>query len=120
MSNFKTLLIQDSRIANITDQETFAVTDGPSQSNYQNFSATTQSASSIVWNVQIPSENIVIDRHLLMQSEVALTLTLSSTVLDGFDSTTCGEDTLVFDYELYLKIQEIYYQCFLECTIDVN
>ena len=43
MSNFKTLLIQDSRIANITDQETFAVTDGPSQSNYQNFSATTQS-----------------------------------------------------------------------------
>ena len=105
MSNFKTLLIQDSRIANITDQETFAVTDGPSQSNYQNFSATTQSASSIVWNVQIPSENIVIDRHLLMQSEVALTLTLSSTVLDGFDSTTCGEDTLVFDYGLSDSLQ---------------
>ena len=64
MSNFKTCLIQDSRIANITDEETFAVLDGPSQSNYQNFTATSQSASSIVWNVQIPSENIVIDRHL--------------------------------------------------------
>lgn len=29
-SNFKTCLIQDSRISNITDQETFAVLDGPS------------------------------------------------------------------------------------------
>ena len=32
MSDFKTLLIQDSRIANITDKETFAVFDGASQS----------------------------------------------------------------------------------------
>ena len=104
-SNFKTCLIQDSRISNITDQETFAVLDGPSQSNYQNFSATTQSASSIVWNVQIPSENIVIDRHLLMQSEVTLTLTLSSTSLAGLDSTAATADALVFDYGLSDSLQ---------------
>ena len=86
MSNFKTLLIQDSRIANITDEETFAVCDGASQSTFQNFNATTQSASSIVWNIQIPSENIVIDRHLLMKSDITLTLTLSSSIIAGFNA----------------------------------
>ena len=54
MSTFKTVLIQDSRISNITDEETFGVLDGASQSTFQNFTATTQSSSSIVWNIQIP------------------------------------------------------------------
>ena len=68
MSTFKTILVQDSRISNITDEETFTVLDGASQSTFQNFTATSSSASSIVFNIQIPSENIVIDRHLLLQS----------------------------------------------------
>ena len=105
MSNFKTCLIQDSRIANITDEETFAVLDGPSQSNYQNFTATSQSASSIVWNVQIPSENIVIDRHLLMQSTVTLTLTLSSSTISGMNGVANTNEACVFDYGLTDSLQ---------------
>ena len=61
--SLKTVLIQDARIADMTDEEHFAVLDGASQSTFQNFAASTQSSSSIVWNVQIPSENVVIDRH---------------------------------------------------------
>ena len=105
MSNFKTCLIQDSRIANITDEETFAVLDGPSQSNYQNFTATSQSASSIVWNVQIPSENIVIDRHLLMQSTITLTLTLSSSTITGLNGAEAPNEVCVFDYGLTDSLQ---------------
>jgi hypothetical protein len=105
MSTFKTILIQDSRIANITDEETFAVADGPSQSSFQNFTATTQSASSIVFNIQIPSENIVIDRHLLMQSTITLDLTLSSSLIDGFNATPAPKSVLVFDYGLTDSLQ---------------
>ena len=105
MSTFKTILIQDSRIANITDEEVFAVADGPSQQTQQNFTATTQSASSIVFNIQIPSENIVIDRHLLMQSTITLDLTLSSSLIDGFNATPAPKSVLVFDYGLTDSLQ---------------
>ena len=100
MSNFKTCLVQDSRISNITDVETYAVFAGPSQSNYQNFAATSASSSALIWNVQIPSENIVIDRHLLIQSTVTLTLNL--VFPDALDD---GENVLVFDYGLTDSLQ---------------
>jgi len=100
MSNFKTCLVQDSRISNITDVETYAVMAGPSQSNYQNFAATSASSSALIWNVQIPSENIVIDRHLLIQSTVTLTLNLVFP-----DADDPGFDVLVFDYGLTDSLQ---------------
>ena len=58
MSDFSTILIEDSRIANITEKETFAVMSGASQCTYQAFNATSTSSSSIVFNCQIPSENV--------------------------------------------------------------
>lgn len=90
MSNLKTILIEDSRISNITDQETYSVLSGASQNTYQEFVANSTSSSAIIFNCQIPSENIVVDRHLLIQSTVTLTLNLSGTNL-----TT--QDKLVFN-----------------------
>lgn len=78
MSDFRTVLIEDSRIADITDREVFGVQSGASQSTYQQFNAVSASNSSIVFNVQVPSENIVIDRHLLVQTELTFTLNLSN------------------------------------------
>lgn len=77
MSDFKTALIEDSRIADITDEEVFGVQSSASQSTYQQFQAVSTSNSSIVFNVQVPSENIVIDRHLLLQSSIYLTILAS-------------------------------------------
>lgn len=71
MSDFKCVLIEDARIADITSTEGFGVLSGASQSTYQQFQAVSASNSSVVFNVQIPSENIVIDRHLLLASEVS-------------------------------------------------
>jgi len=78
MSDFRTVLIEDSRIADITDREVFGVQSGASQTTYQQFNAVSASNSSIVFNVQCPSENIVIDGHLLIQTELTLTLNLSN------------------------------------------
>ncbi len=71
MSDFRTVLIEDARIADITATEVFGVQSSASQSTYQQFQAVSTSNSSIVFNVQVPSENIVIDRHLLLSSKLS-------------------------------------------------
>jgi hypothetical protein len=98
MSDFSTILIEDSRIANITEKETFAVMSGASQCTYQAFNATSTSSSSIVFNCQIPSENVIIDRHLLMQSTVTLTITLNA---NNYTDNTI----LAFNYGLSDSLQ---------------
>lgn len=80
MSSFQTALIEDSRIADITDKEMFGVISGPSQSTFQQYNAVSASNSSIVFATQIPSENIVIDRRLLINSTVNFTITAGGTV----------------------------------------
>jgi len=75
MSSFKTCLIEDSRIADITDSEVFGVLSGAAQSTYQQYNAVSASNSSIVFSVQVPSENIIIDRRLLLNSTVNFTIT---------------------------------------------
>ena len=75
MSSFSTALIEDARIADITDKEVFGVFSGPSQSTYQQYNAVSASNSSIVFSAQIPSENILIDRRVLINSTVNFTIT---------------------------------------------
>jgi len=77
-TDFKTVLIESSLIADITDTEVFGVQSGPAQSTYQQFQAISASNSSIVFNVQVPSENIVIDRHLLLQSTLSFTVSIAN------------------------------------------
>ena len=102
--SLKTVLTQDARISDITDVECFAILDGASQSTFQNFASSTQTSSSIVWNIQIPSENVVIDRHLLMQSTVTLKLTLAGPTGTGITGDAT-KSTLVFDYGLADSLQ---------------
>ena len=66
--------IEDSRISDITDKEIFGVHSSASQSTYQQYQANTQTNSSITFNCQIPSENIVIDREIKIQSTVTFTI----------------------------------------------
>jgi hypothetical protein len=75
--DFKTALIESTTINDLTDEEVFGVLSGPALSTYTQFQAISASSSQIVWNVQVPSESIVIDRHLLMTSTVNFTLNLT-------------------------------------------
>jgi hypothetical protein len=79
MSDFRCVLIEDSRIADITSTEGFGVLSGASQSTFQQFQAVSASNSSIVFNIQVPSENIVIDRHLLLSSTLAFEISAGGT-----------------------------------------
>lgn len=76
-SDFKTVLIESAIISDITSEEVFGVQSGPAQSTYQQFQAVSASNSAITFNVQVPSENIVIDRHVLLQSTVSFTISAS-------------------------------------------
>jgi hypothetical protein len=73
--DFKTALIESSIISDITDQETFGVLAGPALSTYTQFQAISASSSQIVFNIQVPSEAIVINREVYMASDVAFTIT---------------------------------------------
>ena len=70
MADINPVLVKDKRINQITDQVDYGVYSGASQNTFQQFPATTQSASNISFNVQVPSENIVVDRNIYISSEV--------------------------------------------------
>ena len=77
MSSFKTCLIKDSRIADITAEETYGVMSGGSQVTQTQILATSQSTSSLVFQVQVPSENIVIDRNVMIRGTVNFQINIS-------------------------------------------
>lgn len=80
MADIKLALIKDSIIGDITDRLDFAVMSGGANNTYQPFQAVSSSASSIVYNVQIPSESIVISREVLQQSTVSFTIAIPAGV----------------------------------------
>jgi len=75
MSDFKTVLVRDSVIGDITSDLDFAVRSGASQTTYQRFPATSASNSSLIFSVQVPSENVVIGRDVLLTTGLSFTMT---------------------------------------------
>ena len=70
-NDFRTVLVKDSTIADITPDLDFCVKSGASSTTYQPFRSTTQSNSSLIFNVQVPSENIVMGRDVLVRASLA-------------------------------------------------
>jgi hypothetical protein len=73
-SAFKTELIKDATIADITPDLTYAVVSGASSTTYQQFTASSNSNSSLNWSVQLPSESIVMGRDILLNTTMTLTI----------------------------------------------
>jgi hypothetical protein len=76
MSDFKTVLVKDSVIGDITSDIDFAVKSGASQCTYQRFPSTSSSNSSLIFNVQVPSENVVIGRDVLVTTGITFSVTV--------------------------------------------
>lgn len=74
MSDFKTILVKDSVIGDITSDLDFAVKSGASQTTFQPFPSTSASNSALIWNVQVPSENVVIGRDVLLNTALCIEL----------------------------------------------
>ncbi len=77
MADINPVLVKDKRINQITDQVDYGVYSGASQNTFQQFNATTASASNISFNVQVPSENIIVDRNVFISSKVNFTVAMS-------------------------------------------
>jgi len=78
MSDLKTVLINDSRIEDISGEIGFSVIGGPQQSTFQPQMANTSSNTSHSWQINVPSENIVVDRRILLDTDVAFTITITN------------------------------------------
>lgn len=76
---FHTALVTDSKIAQITDDLAFAVYQGASSNTFQQFTAVSNSNSNLTFNVQIPSESVVINREVLINALMTITLTIGGT-----------------------------------------
>ena len=70
MSELSTVLINDSRYNDITDSVTIGVKDGPASVIYQKYQHNSNSTSSTLFNVNIPSENTLVDRNIHVQGSV--------------------------------------------------
>lgn len=78
MADFKTSLVKQSVLSDITDELDYAVMSGASSNTYQQFNAVSSSASAITFNLQVPSENIVVNREVLVQSDIYFTVNITN------------------------------------------
>jgi hypothetical protein len=97
MSDFRTVLVRDSVIGDITSDLDFAVRSGASQTTYQRFPATSASNSSLIFSVQVPSENVVIGRDVLLTSGITFTMEAGNAAGAGNPGAVAVGAT-VFDY----------------------
>ena len=70
MSDLSTFLIEDPRISKMESSVSMGVKDGPASSIVQKYKPNSNSTASCLFNVNIPSENTVVDPHLLVDATI--------------------------------------------------
>lgn len=102
-SDFSTVLVKDDRLANLTDQITYAVNKGAQQISVADFNATSQSNSSHVYNIIVPSLETIIDRRVEWTSTV--TLKITSTCAANKQAINYGNRDVLGPFPLHQLIQ---------------
>lgn len=72
--DFQKVLVKDDRLV-VSDQIKYAVCKGGQNMTSAQFNAISQSTSSHTYNIQVPSEQTIVDRRVLWQSTITLKLT---------------------------------------------
>jgi hypothetical protein len=116
-SDFRTVLIRDSRLG-ITDELSYAVQSGGSNVTYQQYQAITATASNMVFNCQIPSESIVINREILLQSTLAMSFAISG-VTGGASAFDYGSSDAFQSFPL-AKLMTTLTATINNCNVSVN
>jgi hypothetical protein len=86
-SEIKTILVNDPRISRITSDIHVAVKEGPASCVVQGYKTNSNSNSTTLFNVNVPSENTLVDRNLRVQATLKLVLDLTmkaDTTTDAF------------------------------------
>jgi len=79
-SDYTAKLIRDSHLNDITNQFEVAVMQGAHQNTYQQYIATSSSSSNLSFNIQPPSESIVVERNLLLAARVKFSISIGPNV----------------------------------------
>jgi hypothetical protein len=80
--DFQKVLVKDDRL-NVTDAVQYAVHKGGQNMTPATFQAISSTPSSVTFNIQVPSEQTLIDRRVLWRSTCILKLTVTGTALNA-------------------------------------
>ena len=82
-SELSTFLIEDPRISRITSDIHVAVKDGPASCVIQGYPTNSNSASTTLFNVNVRSENTLVDRNIRVQGTIqcVMELTVGATAI---------------------------------------
>lgn len=70
--SFSKVLVKDDRIGNLTDTVAYGVLKGGQSITSTKFMSTSASTSSMVFNIQVPSETTIIDRLVMLEATITL------------------------------------------------
>jgi len=90
MSDFKPILVRDSRLNDITSQVEIAMPQGAERSTFQRFSASSSSTSNMSFNIQPPSQSTAVDRNVMIRSTVNSVLRITNVPV-GVDAFPYGD-----------------------------
>jgi hypothetical protein len=85
-SDFSTVLVKDARLSGITDQLTYAVQSGASSNTYQEFNAIGPSNSQLAFNIQVPSENVVVNREVFLRATIKFTVQVAAAAIASVEA----------------------------------
>jgi hypothetical protein len=77
-SEIKTFLINDNRISGISSEIMMPIKRGPSSSVIQSYKQVSNSSSSCLFNVSVPSENTLVNRNLRINAKLQMTVTFNN------------------------------------------
>jgi hypothetical protein len=82
MSELNTFLIAHPRYADVISSVSVAVKDGPASVIPQSYTHNSNSQSCTVYDINVPSENTLVDRNLKVEGYVRVTYTTTVSAVD--------------------------------------
>jgi hypothetical protein len=81
-ADFEKILVKDPRL-DVSDSIKYAVVKGGQNVTASPFLNISESDSQVVWNIQVPSEQTIVDRRVLWSSTLTITVDVSSNIIYG-------------------------------------
>ena len=118
-STFSCVLIEDPRLM-VTDTVQFAVVKGAQNITQSQVVANSTSISQILFNVPVPSENVIIDRKMIISTTVSVIITVSNVAAGDFVLNIGNTDGLgVFPLNsLFSTLSATINNCSVSCNIQ--
>jgi len=92
-ADFEKVLVKDDRL-DVKDVVRYAVVKGGQNVTCAQYKAISESNSQLTFNIQVPSEQTIIDRRVLLRTQLAFTVTSSETIPAGSPSVGVGYGAL--------------------------